>query len=540
MGAPVPIIDLFSGPGGLSEGFARHGERDWLQTLSPLLAALPPSRIGRAHRLHVGLSVEKDATAHRTLQLRAFFRQFESKDVPEEYFRLVRGESAHEADLYANYPEEAAEAATEAWNATLGEEDTDELDRRIALAKGSASTWVLLGGPPCQAYSLAGRSRNKGIADYEASEDHRHFLYKEYLRIVARWAPPIFVMENVKGLLSSSVSGRGMFASIIKDLSAPGRALPKLKVDRDLEYDVVPFGPVSSPPEPSDFVLRMEQFGIPQARHRVILLGIRSDFRVQKESGLPLPHREVVGAERVLSGLPHLRSHLTGQSDGEGWLRVVRAAPGSLWFKQLERVNPELAHRIQKVALRTRPPKDGSGSAFVRGQVSTDYASDWYCDPRIEGISNHEARGHMDSDLHRYLFAACFAQEYKHSPDLSDFPAALLPDHKNAKRAVEEGALFSDRFRVQCEGRPSTTVTSHISKDGHYYIHPDPLQCRSLTVREAARLQTFPDNYFFCGPRTAQFHQVGNAVPPLFAAQLAAAVARLLASHDAVDLKSTG
>ena len=155
---------------------------------------------------------------------------------------------------------------------------------------------------------------------------------------------------------------------------------------------------------------------------------------------------------------------------------------------------------------------------------------DWFHDERIGGVLNHQSRSHMNSDIHRYLFCSVFAQQHHRAPKLSDFPDELLPNHKN----VDKGkiGLFSDRFRVQLENSPATTVTSHISKDGHYYIHYDPTQCRSLSVREAARLQTFPDNYFFEGNVTQQYHQVGNAVPPLLARQLAETVYRIMEKRE--------
>jgi DNA (cytosine-5)-methyltransferase 1 len=129
----------------------------------------------------------------------------------------------------------------------------------------------------------------------------------------------------------------------------------------------------------------------------------------------------------------------------------------------------------------------------------------------------------MRADLARYLFASVFAELVLNSPRVEDFPDSLAPDHKSWSTGK-----FRDRFRVQLSGCPSTTVTSHIHKDGHYFIHYDPEQCRSLTVREAARLQTFPDNYLFKGTRTEQFIQVGNAVPPYLAKQIGEAVYRLL------------
>jgi DNA (cytosine-5)-methyltransferase 1 len=145
-------------------------------------------------------------------------------------------------------------------------------------------------------------------------------------------------------------------------------------------------------------------------------------------------------------------------------------------------------------------------------------------DPEIGGFVNHESKAHMASDLGRYLYCAVYARQRKGvSPRSRDFPEIFAPDH----RSWETGK-FADRFKVQARNAPSSTIVSHIAKDGHYYIHPDPGQCRSLTVREAARLQTFPDNYFFEGNRTQQYVQVGNAVPPYLASQIARIVVGLL------------
>ena len=133
----------------------------------------------------------------------------------------------------------------------------------------------------------------------------------------------------------------------------------------------------------------------------------------------------------------------------------------------------------------------------------------------------------MAEDLHRYIFVSAFGKVFGRSPTLSDFPEELLPEHENVKGEDRDLKKFADRFRVQLAEGPAKTITCHISKDGHANIHPDPAQLRALTVREAARIQTFPDNYFFEGSRTEQYTQVGNAVPPYLAHQIAAIVAEL-------------
>jgi DNA (cytosine-5)-methyltransferase 1 len=284
---------------------------------------------------------------------------------------------------------------------------------------------------------------------------------------------------------------------------------------------------------PKDFVIRSEIYGIPQARHRVILLGVRSDIakKVTPDTLLLAPGPTV---KDIIGDLPKLRSGLSkGKDSFRNWADNIH--------KDIDDIIDDVSkHGLDSVAERMTKAVAHIGKAtLTRGsnwyQIPTSGISSrieknlkkWYSDPRLNVVCNHETRGHIVTDLHRYLFCACYSLAAKSgnrlTPKADEFPKALAPAHANW-----ESGHFSDRFRVQAAKRVATTVTSHISKDGHYFIHYDPTQCRSLTVREAARIQTFPDNYFFVGNRTQQYTQVGNAVPPYLARKIARIVFRLL------------
>lgn len=506
---PVPVIDLFAGPGGLGEGFSQF-------ELS-----------NRRRPFRIGLSIEKDETAHETLLLRSFFRQSEPESVPDAYYSFLRGEITSDR-LFDQFPADTAAARNEAWHAELGKTSADLVRQRISSVVGKSNAWVLIGGPPCQAYSLVGRSRNRGKRGYRPEDDHRQFLYVEYLQIIADHWPAVFVMENVKGLLSASIDERQIFGRILDDLAAPVNALNREKrnivsTHRRHTYrifSIVHHG-LFDGGDVRDFVVPAEHYGIPQARHRLILVGVRDDIG----DLIPklLRRCEPVAARDVLQGLPRLRSGLSREDDSpDAWRAVLQGAlPPRRWLNSVRQTSGrEVYDAIVTTVRNLSLPRCDRGAEFIPCEADVNYNRAWFLDPRIGGVCNHSTRGHMTGDLYRYLFAACFAREKDQSPELVDFPKDLLPNHDNVNSALD-GAMFADRFRVQLANRPATTITSHISKDGHYYIHYDPAQCRSLTVREAARLQTFPDNYFFCGPRTAQYHQVGNAVPPLLAFQIA-------------------
>ncbi|MDB2686883.1 DNA cytosine methyltransferase [Mariniblastus sp.] len=524
----IPVVDIFAGPGGLGEGFARY----------PFAKPAEP-------KFQICLSIEKDERAHKTLRLRSFTRQF-LDGIPSNYYRQLKRTDLLQAErideIYQKHPLQAQLADDDALCLELGNSEHQSRSESALRSKvNNVRDWVLLGGPPCQAYSLVGRSRNRGIADYEAEQDHRHFLYLEYLSVIANHLPSVFVMENVKGLLSATVKSELIFDKIVSDLREPRKCLgiskrkPKgvkptyrlyaLTQSKDSQQTMLI--DVTDEVDRIDFVIRMEQFGIPQARHRLIILGIREDLAVEKLPELLQP-REPVSSISVLEDLPALRSGLSKELDAEdSWKKRVVEATKTDWFKQLNNGSTELRRLIKSSARSLAKADLDRGGEWLQHKTGSGHLKRWYHDRKIGGVFNHDTRGHIAADLHRYLFASCYATVNGASPSLKDFPTALLPNHKNVKQALG-GSLFSDRFRVQVANKPSTTITSHISKDGHYYIHPDPTQCRSLTVREAARLQTFPDNYFFCGPRTSQYTQVGNAVPPYLAHQIAKIVHKVL------------
>jgi DNA (cytosine-5)-methyltransferase 1 len=513
----IPIVDLFAGPGGLGEGFSSV-ETD-------------PFRII--------VSAEMNSAAHDTLRLRAFYRLLKRRGgtALDSYYKFCNGDTSTWVD--STNAEVWKEAGEEALKLELGNaKDNAELDDRITEHKLSPEVpWVLIGGPPCQAYSVVGRSRNRGTVTYVAEEDHRHFLYKEYLRIIQKYRPAVFVMENVKGILTASVGGKKIFQTILKDLADPDAAIgitPSKQGYRIFALSSeTSFSRGDDPQEidVQDFVIKAEQYGIPQARHRVILIGVREDIdRTPSQLDFSTP----VSVRDVIDDLPALRSKLSRQEDAS-----------EIWADEVSRHFLEMANEIKGNKAQERlfeVLKDASrniarglGMGNLRLAKSADHKessalyNNWYSDSNLSVWLNHNSRGHMSSDLRRYAYAAAFSIAYEKSPKgHEDFSLeGLRPNHDNW-----ESGKFSDRFRVQLSYKPATTITSHISKDGHYFIHYDPRQCRSLTVREAARLQTFPDNYFFQGNRTEQFHQVGNAVPPLLAKKIGEIVFSLLKTEQ--------
>ena len=522
--AKIPVVDIFAGAGGLGEGFTSY-----------------PSYGNSV--FDVKLSIDKERAALDTLRLRSFFNLFPNGDAPKEYYDFIRaGHTADIDSLSSGFKSEWCKASGKVLGAELGngETDNDGIDVALETAIGrKRRDWVLIGGPPCQAYSSAGKSRNKKKDNYRPEEDQRHFLYEEYLRIISRHWPAVVVMENVTGILSSSVSGKRIFANVLRDLSDPAGLFRERRRSHSerYKYRIFPLAVDHSEPDlfgysgkPADYIVESENFGVPQRRHRVILLAVRDDISTEPERLKPFTG-STPNTEQVLSGIPALRCGLTDVDDSDqAWEQILKSAKRETWLREVRQLDggTEVRERILDILDDLQRPEHGRGGQFVsfrgnrrRAGTLPAHLKDWLVDKRLEGFSHHETRSHMSSDLHRYLFCAAYTAEHGVSPKLRHFPPSLLPDHRSVKAALNGRGSYGDRFRVQVAGEPATTVMSHIARDGHYYIHPDPAQCRSLTVREVARLQTFPDNYYFCGSRGDKYTQVGNVVPPYLARQIA-------------------
>ena len=326
---PIPVIDLFAGPGGLGEGFSSIA-----------------SERGEP-RFAVKVSIEKDEVAHRTLALRALFRSHGRGAVPDAYYDYVRGCITREQLFsHPSISGEAREAAMEAKCAELGKTQHATVDKWIKDALGDTEEWVLIGGPPCQAYSVAGRARLRPKDPIAFEDDKRHFVYTEYLRIIRKFAPSVFVMENVKGMLTSRHGGKLIFERILSDLSAPGNG--HRYVIRSLVVDGEDLAP-------QDYVIEAEKFGVPQSRHRVILFGIREDLAAAASALAQEPRRFLlepvprkVFVEHALSGLPPLRSRLSREPDSHAaWLDAIKAAPDGLkdWRRPMRTTTVSLGNR---------------------------------------------------------------------------------------------------------------------------------------------------------------------------------------------------
>ena len=485
----IPVVDVFAGPGGLNEGFSRV-ER------------------GGNRVFDIAASFEMEKSAVNTLRLRSAVRELSDgpKTLYQPYLDVLNAE-AH-IERFLALPEVAAalnRADMHVRQVELGPHTRDESDAIIRRVLTENSPWVLIGGPPCQAYSLVGRARR--AHDPTFVEDKKHFLYREYLHIIETFQPSVFVMENVKGLLSAGHGGRGMFQRIMEDLSVDG------------EYEIRSLVANGSDLLPRDYVIRAEDYGVPQRRHRVILLGIRTDSVSRSPSQLNprLPGPTVWNA---LAGMPRVKARVSRTSTDREEQQQWRMA-----FNQARSFAKAKFHSEQ-VELRPAADRQLHPQPALIGESRAEdpLLTTWLRAPGLETVPQHAGRRHMSGDLVRYGYLARLA-EHGVYPMVTDLPDELKPNHRNVDGARTP---FLDRFKVQAWDRPSSTVASHISKDGHYYIHPDPEQMRSLTVREAARLQTFPDDYFFMGNQTQTYHQVGNAVPPYLAKQIAEVVADVL------------
>ncbi|TCN66466.1 DNA cytosine methyltransferase [Acetobacteroides hydrogenigenes] len=416
------FIDLFSGAGGLSEGFIRAG-------FTPI-----------AH-------VEIDKAACNTLRTRAAFHYFRRENNLTPYINYLKNKITR-TELYALVPQIEIESVI---NTPIGNDTNRTIFERIdnlREAKNQAEIDLIVGGPPCQAYSVAGRSRDEN----KMVGDSRNFLFVEYAKYLEYYHPRFFVFENVIGLRSAKTPKGVRYLDMMLALFA--------EKGYRAEYRV----------------LEAKDFGVLQNRRRIIIIGKRNG-----EEGF-YPEFEKINLDVTVSEI----------------------------FKDL----PEL--------------DAGAGSFFETKYkpYNGNYLFDAHIRNGLDFTTLHIARPNAEQDKEIYKIAVQKWNKNHERLNYNDLPS-YLKSHNNVKS-------FTDRFKVVAgDLNHSQTIVAHICKDGHYYIHPDIKQNRSITPREAARLQSFPDDYYFEGvtekpSRTAAFKQIGNAVPPLMAEKIATKIIDLL------------
>lgn len=431
------IIDLFSGAGGLTEGFLSEGYKFV------------------AH-------IEKEYWACETLKTRIMYYYLKEKKDLEMYNKyLLSSDNYKNIDenrkiVFKKYPELEEILKKTVLNKKFGDAKKDAeatnikeifklIDTSMEYLKEKKID-LIIGGPPCQAYSIIGRSRMKE----KVKEDERNYLFYYYRDIVKKYKPKMFIFENVPGIFTAQ-DGK-IFYEISQEFDKIGY---KLKVGNNEKRE--------------ENLQEAVNYGVYQTRKRVIIFGVRKDLNYDYPDFTKYAEKfdEEINTKNAILDLNSLK-------DGEGYDRKV------VGYKNLPQSKYEEYLRKDSI-----------------------------------GILNHRARKLNSRDKKIYQLA--IEKSTKNEKLYYDELPKNLKTHKNEKS-------FSDRFKVHGMYDVPHTIVAHISKDGHYNIHPDIKQCRALTVREAARIQSFPDNYLFEGPRTAQYVQVGNAVPPL----LSKAIARAL------------
>jgi site-specific DNA-cytosine methylase len=302
------IVDLFAGPGGLGEGFTAFRDAQGQRPFK------------------IAVSVEKETSAFETLRLRGFLRQFSDR-FPKEYYDFLN-RKIEEPNWEELYPTEWRSACEEVLQLELGTRGSRKtLAPWISnIRRNNPKGAILIGGPPCQAYSKVGRARNRGVKGYEARDDHRHFLYREYIDVIGRLKPAVFVMENVEGMLSSSIDGRKIFDKVLDDLRKAGGkpnsyVLFSIARGRGGSMNLVP------PANSRSFLVRSEEFGVPQARHRVIILGVRKDIAKSHASAVTIAKPAAVAESKAET----VRNVLQG-IEKRGNMRLVIIDPVSSYL----------------------------------------------------------------------------------------------------------------------------------------------------------------------------------------------------------------